>query len=636
MSQALLSERAPFARRLASASALDSGVAAIGAGLAVGGLAAAAGGYFPTSWGWTAIAFLWATAIALLLRGTFELGVPELVFFGALTLFAGWIWLATTWSESTPSSFLEGERVLVYVGGAAAALLLVRRRTAVDLLAGVLTAITLACAYGLATRLFPNRIGSFDPIAVDRLEAPIGYTNALGIFAVMGVLLALGFAARGRVPAARALGAAALAILLPTIYFTFSRGAWVALGLGLVVVIAYERRRLQLVTGFALASAAPALSVAIASRSDALTHDSTSVAAAAHDGWRLAIVVVAVALVSAVLVIALARAERTVRPPAGVRRAYGGLLLVLAAGALLTAVARYGSPPTMARKAYHSFVTPTNNSSTSLNSRLFTFNGSHRSQLWHVAWHDYEAHPWLGSGPGTFEQEWNQHRPITLKVRDAHSLYLEQLAEVGPVGLGLLAIALGMPIVAAARARGVRLAGPALAAYVAFLAHAAVDWDWEVTAVTLSALLCGIAVLALARSEDREERSFALPVRLTAVGATGALAALAFVGLVGNLALASSTHAAGRGDWNKSAAQARRASDWAPWSSDALDLLGQAQLHRRQTGAAAASFRRALAKDPKRWDIWLDLYAATSGREAAHAFRRAYQLNPKGDTGGPA
>src|SRR5919197_1059055 len=585
MSQALLSERAPFARRLTSASALDSGVAAVGAGLAVGGLAAAAGGYFPTSWGWTAIAFLWATAIALLLRGTFELGVPELVFFGALTLFAGWIWLATTWSERTPSSFLEGERVLVYVGGAAAALLLVRRRTAVDLLAGVLTAITLACAYGLATRLFPNRIGSFDPIAVDRLEAPIGYTNALGIFAVMGVLLALGFAARGRVPAARALGAAALAILLPTIYFTFSRGAWVALGLGLVVVIAYERRRLQLVTGFALASAAPALSVAIASRSDAL-----------------------------------ARAERTVRPPAGVRRAYGGLLLVLAAGALLTAVARYGSPPTMARKAYHSFVTPTNNSSTSLNSRLFTFNGSHRSQLWHVAWHDYEAHPWLGSGPGTFEQEWNQHRPITLKVRDAHSLYLEQLAEVGPVGLGLLAIALGMPIVAAARARGVRLAGPALAAYVAFLAHAAVDWDWEVTAVTLSALLCGIAVLALARSEDREERSFALPVRLTAVGATGALAALAFVGLVGNLALASSTHAAGRGDWNKSAAQARRASDWAPWSSDALDLLGQAQLHRGKTGAAAASFRRALAKDPKRWDIWSDFHAASPGRESDHVF----------------
>jgi O-Antigen ligase len=636
MSQALLSERAPSARRLAGASALDSGVAAVGAGLAVGGVAAAAGGYFPTSWGWTAIAFFWATAIALLLRGTIELGVPELVFFGALSVYAGWIWLATTWSESTPSSFLEGERMLVYVGGAAAALLLVRRRSAVDLLAGVLTAITLICAYGLATRLFPNRIGSFDPIAEDRLEAPIGYTNALGIFAVMGVLLALGFAARGRSSAARALGAAALAILVPTIYFTFSRGAWIALGLGLVVAIAFERRRLQLVTAFGLAAAAPAFTVAIASRSSALTHDISSVDRAAHDGARLAIVVAAAAIVSAVLMLALARAERAVRPPTWVRAAYAGMLVALLAAGLAAAIARYGSPPTMARKAYDAFITPPQNGGTTLNSRLFSLYGSHRSQLWHVAWHDYEAHPWLGSGPGTFEQEWNRHRTITLKVRDAHNLYLEQLAEVGPVGLGLLAVALGVPLVAAARARGARLAGPALAAYVAFLVHAAVDWDWEMTAVTLSALLCGIAVLALARGADREERSFALPVRLTAVGATAALAALAFVGLVGNLALASSIHAAGRADWQKAAAQARRASDWAPWSSDALDLLGQAELHQGRKAAAAASFRRALAKDPKRWDIWLDLYAAASGPEAAHAFRRAYQLNPKGDTGGPA
>ena len=117
MSQALLSERAPFARRLTSASALDSGVAAIGAAVAVGGIGAAAGGYFPTSWGWTALALLWVTALALILRETVELGIPDLVFFGSLTFFAGWVWLATTWSESAPSSVLEGERVLVYVSG---------------------------------------------------------------------------------------------------------------------------------------------------------------------------------------------------------------------------------------------------------------------------------------------------------------------------------------------------------------------------------------------------------------------------------------------------------------------------------------------------------------------------------------
>src|ERR687884_2000101 len=99
MSQALITQRVPSARRLATAETLESGVVAVGAALAVGGVAAAAGGYFPTAWGWTALAFLWVTALALILRGTVELGIPDLVFFGALTLFAAWTWFATTWSE---------------------------------------------------------------------------------------------------------------------------------------------------------------------------------------------------------------------------------------------------------------------------------------------------------------------------------------------------------------------------------------------------------------------------------------------------------------------------------------------------------------------------------------------------------
>jgi len=288
----------------------------------------------------------------------------------------------------------------------------------------------------------------------------------------------------------------------------------------------------------------------------------------------------------------------------------------------------------MARKAYDAFVANPSHSSrdTNLNDRLFSFSGNGRAELWKVAWSDYKRHPWLGSGPGTYEQEWDRYRSLTLNVRDAHNLYLEQLAEVGPFGLALLLLALATPLAFAVRARGAPLAGAALAAYVAFLVHAAVDWDWEVTAVTLAALLCAIALLALRRPE-REPRAFGLPARLTALIATSALAALALVGLVGNLALASSRHAAVHRDWQKSAAQARRAANWAPWSSDAPDLLGQAELQQGHIAAAAASFRRALAKDPQEWQLWLDLYSATSGREAQHAFRRTYELNPRGDAG---
>ena len=633
MSEALLTERASLGRRLPTADAVEPALTALAAGLAVTGVAAAAGGYFPTSWGWTALAFLWATALALALRGTVELGIPDLIFFGALTVFAGWIWLATTWSESPPSSFLEGQRVLVYVGGSAAALLLVRRRTVAALIGGVLAAITAISAYSLATRLFPDRIGTFDPVAVYRLEEPIGYWNALGVFADMGVLLALGVAARGRSTITRALGAAALAILLPTVYFTYSRGASLALGIGVVAFIVFERARLQLVTAFAFASFAPAVSVLIASRFAALTHGTASVDAAAHDGRRLALVIVSAGLVSAGSIIAVARLEQRVRPARWLRMAYAGLLVALLAAAAVAAVARYGGPSTMTHKAYDSFVANPKLDTNNLNRRLFSFSGNGRAQLWKVAWRDFEAHPWLGSGPGTFEQEWYRHRALDLKVRDAHNLYVEQLAEVGPLGLGLLLVALAVPLVVAPRARGFRLTGAVLAAYVAFLVHAAVDWDWEVTAVTMSALLCGIAVIAAGRRPQREERALVLPIRLTALAATAALGALAFVGLVGNLALASSTHAAARNNWHKSASQAKRASDWAPWSSEAVDLLGQAQLHQGRRVAAAASVRQAIAKDPGRWDFWLDLYAATSGRQAAHAFRQAYTLNPRGDAG---
>ena len=634
MTQALLSERGAFARRLPRVEVFDAAVAAAGSGLLIGGVGAASGGYFATSWGWTAVALFWALALALLLRNTVAIGVAEGVFFAAFVLFAGWIWLGTTWSQSAPRSFLEGERVLVYVAAAAAALLLIHRRTVPLLLGGVLVAIVGISGYGLATRLFPNRIGIFDPVAGYRLEGPIGYWNALGIFAVIGALLALGFAARGGSPITRGLGASALAILLPTIYFTYSRSAWIVLALGLISVVVYERRRLQLVTAFGLAVAAPAVAVLIASRSTALTHQTASIAAATHDGKRFALVVLAAALASWLLAAGLAIAERSVTPPRLLLVGYTVLLVALLAAALAEAVARYGSPSTVAQHAYDSFVANSGQRSgdTNLNNRLFSFSGSGRAQLWKVAWRDYKGHPWLGSGPGTYEQRWDRYRSLIGNVRDAHSLYLEQLAEVGPFGLALLVIALATPLALAVRARGAPLAGAALAAYVAFLVHAAVDWDWEVPAVTLAALLCGVALLA-SRRPEREPRVFSTPFRLTALIATSALAALAFVGLVGNLALASGKQAAARGDWQKSAADARRAANWAPWSSDAPDLLGQAQLQQGHIAAAAASFRRALAKDPQEWQLWLDLYSATSGREAQRAFRRTYELNPKGDAG---
>lgn len=127
--------------------------------------------------------------------------------------------------------------------------------------------------------------------------------------------------------------------------------------------------------------------------------------------------------------------------------------------------------------------------------QLGSITGENRPHYWHVALYDYADHPVLGSGAGTFgDYFWRYHRPPEGFTRLAHSLYLETLAELGPLGLALLAGALVLPL-ALVRGRQTPLVAAVAGAYTAFLAHAAIDWDWTVTALTTAAVFCGGATL---------------------------------------------------------------------------------------------------------------------------------------------
>ncbi len=266
----------PVARTSHAAAVLSELIFVVGVFAVTVGLAAANGGYFPTSWGWSALALFFAAAAALLLRTTVRLGRFELVFLGLVTALVGWTWLSSLWSIDLSSSILEGQRGLVLIGAVGAVLMLAPARPVKPLLGAVCAATTAISAYALATRLFPGRVGSYDPLAVYRLNTPIGYWNGLGVFAVLGAVLALGFAARGtRAGHARRAAAASLLMLVPTLYFTFSRGAWLAALAGLAVLFALDPRRLQLAAAALCVLPWPALAVALASRSDALTRQSS-------------------------------------------------------------------------------------------------------------------------------------------------------------------------------------------------------------------------------------------------------------------------------------------------------------------------------------------------------------------------
>ena len=169
--------------------------------------------------------------------------------------------------------------------------------------------------------------------------------------------------------------------------------------------------------------------------------------------------------------------------------------VVVVLAAAVGAGAAVGGPAAAARRAYHAFNAPAPLVKSDASNRLFSLSGSNRSDYWRVAWREVEADPWLGGGAGSFQRYWLRHRSANLPVLDAHSLYLETLAELGPVGLALLLCVLAVPLLGLRAARRMSLAAPAFGGYVAYLVHAGIDWDWEMPAVTLTALVCGVALL---------------------------------------------------------------------------------------------------------------------------------------------
>ena len=88
------------------------------------------------------------------------------------------------------------------------------------------------------------------------------------------------------------------------------------------------------------------------SRQEALTNADAPLAAATREGHRLALYVVILAVVTAGLVFALAYAGVTSASPAVREPPAGALVAVLVLG-LAAVFVRYGSPPTLAREAWH-------------------------------------------------------------------------------------------------------------------------------------------------------------------------------------------------------------------------------------------------------------------------------------------
>jgi len=598
-------------------------------------IGSAHGGYYPTSWGWCVLVFGWIAGLAYFADRRALDGL-ELLFLGALSLVLGWMALSATWTSDIDGTVQEVQRGLVYLFGVLAALLILRRDRVAYLLGGLVAGATWLSAQALIERLFPDTGAGDEVIAQDRIQGALGYANGFALLAVLGALLALGLAVHARTLPARAAAAAVLPVLLTTAYFTFSRGAAVAIAAGLLAALALDRRRLTFLTSGALVALPSAAAVWIASEAPALTSSRASADRIAAEGGDLAPLLLGLMLASAAVAVVVGLVERRVQVPRGARVAYAALLAGLTVAVAGGYVMAQGGPGPLAERAYNGVnkdklpadLTEAND----LNSRLGSIGTTPRVNFWRVALTQHEEHPWVGSGAGTYEQFWKRDRPGAEEARDAHSLYLETLGELGWVGLVLLVAMLAVPLAAALRARSEPLGAVAAAAYVAYVVHAGIDWDWELPALTLFALLCAAAVFA-ARDEPattRHERRSSPRASAVAVGAAAALAGFSLVGLVGNRALADAEAALLRAEPAAAAAAARKAERWAPWSAQAHRLLGRAQVGLGRDEAGRRELREAARKSSNSWRIWYDLGIASTGSQRERAFVKAATLNPRG------
>jgi O-Antigen ligase len=307
-------------------------------------------------------------------------------------------------------------------------------------------------------------------------------------------------------------------------------------------------------------------------------------------------------------------------------RLTAAVLTVVAVAGLGTALALTGGAGRLLGKTYRAFNSPPS-SSGQPSQRLLTLSGNFRSKYWRVAWDEYTAHPWLGSGAGTFDLYWDRDRATIYGARDAHNLYLETLAELGPLGLTLLLATVVIPLLGLRGSRPDPLVASAAGAYLAFLLHAVVDWDWEMPAVTITGILCGSALLLARRSGRRLLPPLTRWIGLAALAVVAIFTAIAWRG---HLEAAASTDAATQGRYRAALAEAHTASRLMPWDSEPWRLEGGVELALRHLGAARADFRTAIAKDPRDWYLWYELARASKGSAKQRALARAKALNPIG------
>lgn len=469
------------------------------------------GGYFPQQWFWGVSAISILLGISILVPGYYSaLSRKQWALVGALGVFVAVVAGSILWSVSYELSLREALRTGMYAGAFVLLLPAARRWSSLIVDTVVFAALLPPALYGLLQKIYPTLTlyTGFDSLESDpRASSTLGYHPSFGMICAMGALLAVSRVGSlrpsyGAIPV-RALYSAVSVLFLAALYFSFSRGAVLALIGGVLVLLALSKRRFEVLGNLAIAGAVFMWLYSRIQELPGLFIRPVSYKMMKVDGWLLvepllkALLAAFLAQVVFSLLIRLFEefTPRNVRRGARVIATLAIAVLFMAGIAQAwTAFQGMGGVEGVKSQLTAGDVYTDPDIARDTSQRYTSMDASARFELWEIALENWWRHPFTGTGADTYQVVYVQERAEgSGDVLHPHSMWVRILSDTGIVAfLSYAAFAIGLLALAAYNVfsitrsrRGRALVAGGAAAATAYLISSSIDWNWFIPAATL-------------------------------------------------------------------------------------------------------------------------------------------------------
>jgi hypothetical protein len=531
--------------------------------------------------------------------------------------------LSIAWAADQGRAFEEMVRVSFYLGLFALAACTASRAGIGQWLGGLTAGAAAVSVIGVLAYLQPGLLtasGNDVANAASRLSYPLGYWNAMAALLAIAAILLTYAGVRAPTRALRSASTALFPIALLGIWLADSRGGIVAAVIGLAILLAASPDRARQLVSLLIGIAGAAVLITVGAAMDSL-RDGLADSAMRADGDLLS--VVAIVVVASAGLVAWALDGHGIRVNLS-RPARLGLVAVLAVALVGGVIA---AQPLSRFRDFKEAPSGTG----SATSADLTSNG--RWQFWSAAVDAFEGAPAAGIGEGGYEDYWAHHADVPIFVRNAHSLPLQQAAELGTVGIVLFIGFLSAVVVAAwAKFRAGRGAGGGVlvAVIAAAAVGASIDWTWEIPAAFAPAVVCAGLLTASAPLPRLRRDGYWLGA------ATVAVAWIAMVGgalvVLSEIELQRSRDAAAADDFSAGIDRAEQARTVTPWSAEPYLQLALLKEQQGDYEGALSELRQAESRDSEDWRLPLieSRLQVERGKRGASllALKRANELSP--------